>query len=282
MKTKMLISFALLTVLPSWAVAGEKSPWEMMKLPFEQAKIEYAISGIENGTEVTYLRESGREVATYHTTKTSMMGMTIVNERVDITTPDWKYNFDITNNSGTKSVNPEKYMIEEYNTLSKAEKKQVHKNVEEMGAAFTEGFGGSVKQNAETILGYSCDRSDMMGTVAYTIHGTAIPLRVVSNMMGMNMKIEATAVKEGKVANSHFQLPAGITPVHDPQSDVIARNLAKETLTILKDPEGKKKVQSKPHPSQLGADEELTPEQKQQMEQAMQMMQGLFGGQKEE
>lgn len=282
MNAKILIGFVLLTVLPSWVMAGEKSPWEMMKLPFEQAAIEYTISGVENGTEVTYIRESGREIATYHTTKTRMMGMTIVNEQVDITTPDWKYSFDLTNNSGTKSVNPEKYMIEEYNTLSRAEKKQVHKNVEDMGATFTEGFGGSVKQNAETILGYSCDRSDVMGTVSYTIHGTSIPLRVVSNMMGMNMKIEATAVKEDAVAKRHFQLPAGITPVHDPQSDVIARNLAKETIAMLKDPEGSKKAQPRPHPRQIRSDEELTPEQKQQMEQAMQMMQGLFGGQKQE
>ena len=281
MNKKILHIFVLLLVLPVSVMAGSKSPWEM-KLPFKQATIEYTISGVENGTETTYIRDSGKEVASYHTTKTSMMGMTIVNETVDITTPDWEYSFDITNHSGSKSVNPEKYMIEEYNKLSKAEKKQVHENVEQMGSSVAEGLGGKVQQKAEKILGYSCDRADMMGTVAYSIHGTDIPLRVESNMMGMRMKIEATAVKKGKVADKFFQLPAGIEPHLDPQSDAIARSLAKETVDMLKDPKGAEKLRSEAKQERMEAEEQLTPEQQQQMEQAMQMMQGLFGGQKQQ
>ncbi len=281
MNKKIMFSFILLLVLPVSVMAGNKSPWEM-KLPFKHATINYTISGVESGTEVTYIRDSGQEVASYHTTKTSMMGMSIVNETVDITTPDWEYNFDITNHSGNKSVNPEKYMIEEYNKLSKAEKKQVHKNVEQMGSSVAEGLGGKVQQNAEEILGYSCDRADMMGTVAYSIHGTDIPLRVESNMMGMSMKIVATSVKEGKVADKYFQLPAGIEPYLDPQSDAIARSLAKETITMLKDPEGAKRLRTEAMQERMEAEEQMTPEQQQQMEQAMQMMQGLFGGQKQQ
>jgi len=281
MNKNILFSFVLLLIFPVSAIAGDKSPWEM-KLPFKHATINYTISGVENGSEVTYIRDSGREVASYHTTKTSMMGMSIVNETVDITTPEWEYNFDLTNHSGSKSVNPEKYMIEEYNKLSKAEKKQVHKNVEQMGASVAEGLGGTVQQNVKKILGYSCDRADMMGTVAYSIHGTDIPLRVESNMMGISMKIVATSVKEGKVADKYFQLPAGIEPYIDPQAEAIARNLAKETLTMLKDPEGASKLRTEAMQERVEAEEQMTPEQKQQMEQAMQMMQGLFGGQKQQ
>jgi len=282
MYKKIVLYFILLLVFPVSVMAGDKSPWEL-KLPFEHATINYTISGVENGTEVTYIRDSGKEVASYHTTKTSIMGMTIVNETVDITTPDWKYSFDITNGSGTKSVNPEKYMIAEYNKLSKAEKKQVHNNVEKMGSSVAEGFGGNVQQNAEKILGYSCDRADMMGTVAYSIHGTDIPLRVESNMMGMSMKIDAISVKEGKVAAKFFQLPAGIEPRLDPQSDAIAQNLATETIRMLKDPEGAKELRMEAVQERMNAEKgQMTPEQQQQMEQAMQMMQGLFGGQKQQ
>ncbi len=281
MYKKIIFCFTILLVFPVSVMAGGKSPWEM-KLPFKYATINYIISGVENGTEVTYIRDSGKEVASYHTTKTSLMGMSIVNETVDITTPDWQYNFDITNHSGRKSVNPEKYMIVEYNKLSKAEKKQVHQNVEKMGPSVAKGLGGKIQQNAEKILGYYCDRADMMGTVAYSIHGTDIPLRVESNMMGMSMKIEAISVKEGKVADKFFQLPAGIEPYLDPQSDAIARNVAKETIAMLKDPEGAEKLQAEALQERLDAEEQMTPEQKQQVEQAMQMMQGLFGGQKQQ
>ena len=151
-----------------------------------------------------------------------------------------------------------------------------------MGVSVAEGLGGKVQQNAEKILGYTCDRADMMGTVSYSIHGTDIPLRVESNLMGMSMKIEATSVKEGKVADEHFQLPAGIEPYLDPQSDAIARSLAKETIDMLKDPKGAEKLRSEAMQERMEAEEQMTPEQQQQMEQAMQMMQGLFGGQKQQ
>ncbi len=281
MKKGFIFGFVMLMLLPASVVAGNKSPWET-KLPFKAASIHYTISGMENGTEVTYIRDYGREVANYHTAKTSMMGMVMMNETVDITTPDWVYSFDLTNHTGTQQVNPEKYMIEEYHRLSKAEQKQVRENGEKMGVSVAEGFGGNVEQNAEKILGYSCDRAEMMGTVAYSIHGTDIPLRVESNMMGMSMKIEATSVDEGKVADKFFQLPEGIEPRLDPQSDAIARSMAKETIDMLKDPKGAEKLQEEAMGERMKANEQMSPEQQDQMEQAMEMLKGMFGGQKEQ
>lgn len=281
MKKGFLLVFVILMVLPVGVFAGDKSPWEA-KLPFEAASIQYTISGMENGTEVTYIRDYGKEVASYHTAKTSMMGMVMVNETVDITTPDWVYRFDLTNQTGTQQVNPEKYMIEEYQKLSKAEQKQVRENGEKMGGSVAEGFGGNVQQNAEKILGYSCDRAEMMGTIVYSIHGTGIPLRMESNMMGMNMKIEATSVDVGKVADKFFQLPEGIEPSLDPQSDAIARSMAKETIDMLKDPKGAEKMQKKAMEGGMQSNKEMTPEQQEQMEQAMEMLKGMFGGQKQQ
>lgn len=267
--------------LPVSVFAGNKSPWET-KLPFKAARIQYTISGMENGTEVTYIRDYGKEVASYHTAQTSMMGMVMVNKTVDITTPDWIYSFDLTNKTGTQQVNPEKYMIEEYQKLSKAEQKQVRENGEKMGVSVAEGFGGNVQQNAEKILGYSCDRVEMMGTIVYSIHGTGIPLRMESNMMGMNMKMEATSVDVGKVEDKFFQLPEGIEPTLDPQSDAIARSMAKETIEMLKDPKGAEKMQKKSMEEGMQSDQQMTPEQQEQMEQAMEMLKGMFGGQKQQ
>jgi hypothetical protein len=237
---------------------------------------------MENGTEVTYIRDYGQEVVSYHTTKTSMMGMVMVNETVEITTPDLVYSFDLTNHTGTQQVNPEKYMIEEYHKLSKAEQEQVRENGEKMGVSVAEGFGGNVQQNAETILGYSCDRAEIMGVIAYSIHGTDIPLRMESNMMGVHMKMEATSVDVGKVADEFFQLPKGIEPRIDPQSDAIARSLAKETIDMLKDPKGAEKMQAEVMEERTRSNEEMTPEQQEQMEQAMDMLKGMFGGQKQQ
>ncbi|MCF8055259.1 MAG: hypothetical protein K9K37_01305 [Desulfocapsa sp.] len=271
-----LFGVVALLLLPMSASAGEKNPWEV-KLPFESATIHYTVSGMENGSEVTYVRDYGNEVATYHTTKTTMMGMTMVNETVEIITPDWEYNFDLTNRTGSKNVNPEKYMIEEYNKLSKAEQKQVLKNTETMGVSVAEGFGGKVQQNAEKILGYSCDRTEMMGTVAYSIHATPIPLRITSNMMGMSMNMEATSVDEGSVDDKFFQLPEGIEPIMDSQSDAMARQMARQTITMLKDPEGAKKLGEERKGTQMQGNEQLSPEEQEQMQQAMEMLKGVFG-----
>ncbi len=281
MNKGFLLGIVMVLCASTNVLAAEKSPWET-KLPFKHATIHYTISGMENGNEVLYIRDYGREVARYHTTKTSMMGMTMENKTVDISTPDWEYSFDLTNHEGTKNVNPEKYMIAEYNKLSKAERKEVNKNAEEMGVSVAEGFGGQVQKNAIKIHGYSCDRAEMMGTVTYSIHGTDIPLLLESNMMGMKMKIEATSVDKGKIADKYFQHPAGIEAVLDPQSDAIAQSMAKETIAMLKDPEGVKKLQDESMEERMGEQGQLTPEQQEQAAQAMQMLQGLFGGQKQQ
>ena len=275
MGRKCLMAVMLMLLLPVVAWAGEKSPWEV-KLPFKSATIHYTISGVENGSEVKYIRDYGREIATYHTTRTSMMGMTMVNETVEIVTPDWQYHFDLSERTGTKSVNPQKYMIEEYNKLSRDERRQVRENSEKMGTSLADGFGGSVRQNAEKILGYSCDRAEMMGTVVYNIHATAIPLRLESNMMGMSMKVEATSVDEGRVADKFFQLPQGIEPQVDPQSDAMAREMARQTISMLKDPEGAKSKGGAPK-MQMPGQQQLSPEEQEQMEQAMEMLKGMFG-----
>lgn len=275
MGRKCLIAVVLVLLLSAEALAGNTSPWEV-KLPFKSATIHYTISGVENGSEVKHIRDYGREVATYHTTKTSLMGMTMVNETVEIETPDWQYNFDLNERTGTKSVNPQKYMIDEYNKLSRAERKQVEENSEKMGTSVADGFGGSVKQNAQKILGYSCDRAEMMGTVVYNIHATDIPLRLESNMMGMSMKIEATSVDEGKVDDKFFQLPQGIEPQFDPQSDNMAREIARQTITMLKDPESAKQKGGAPMMQGAGQ-QQLSPEEQEQMNQAMEMLKGMFG-----
>lgn len=276
MKKGFLLGLLLVMLSSLSVAAGESSPWEA-KLPFKNATIHYTISGMENGTEVIYVRDYGREVATYHTTKTTMMGMTMVKETVEINTPDWLYQFDLNEKTGSKSVNPEKYMIAEYDKLSRAEKKRVRENGEKMGVTFSEGFGGNVQQNVKNILGYSCDRAEMMGSVVYSIHGSGLPLFIESNMMGMNMKIEASSVDEGKVADSFFQFPQGIEAKLDPQSDAMAREMAKQTIAMLKDPESVKKQGG--IPMMQGQQEQMSPEEKEQMEQAMEMLKGMFGTQ---
>lgn len=272
MKGKGLVLVMLFLLLPSIVFAGGGNPWEK-KLPFKKATITYSLGGMQEGTETLYIRDYGKETAAYTETTTKMMGMVMKTQEIEIVTPDFIYSFDLTEQSGVKSVNPQKYMIDEYNKLSKAEKKQVNKNAETTGVSMTEGLGGEIEKNATKILGYKCDKMTVMGSTIYMIHDTQIPLKTEVNMMGMKMQIVATDIKEGKVDASKFEHPEGIELVTDQQADAAARTMAKQTMDMLKDPEG-----AKPGALPSQQQQQLSPEEQKEMEQAMQALKGILGG----
>jgi hypothetical protein len=273
-----LLTMLVVLLLPFLAVAAD-NPWER-KLPFENATISYTLSGNETGTETLYIKEYGKETATYHKATNTIMGRAIQNETLHIQSPEWVYTFDLINKTGIKNVNPQKYLVEEYNTLTAAEKSQVSKNAQEMGVTMTKGMGGKIEKNAEKILGYDCDRATVMGSTVSSIHETGIPLKTETNMMGIAMKKEATAVKKGSPDPKYFQFPAGISPQPDPDGDAIARSMAQQTMAMLKNPEGAKKTmdinpilqQRKKSRDQQEEAPEISDEE---MEQAMKALKGM-------
>ncbi len=274
---KKAIVLLLAMLLPVFANAGEKNPWDI-KLPFKKATINYAISGMENGTETLYIKAYGKETAKYHKTTMNMMGMTKTNESVEFMDPDWIYIYDLQEQTGTKAVNPQKYMIEEYNKLSSAEKEQVIKNSKALASGpMFGGISSEIEENAINILGYSCDKMTIMGTTVYTIHEVGLPLKTESNMMGMKMLVEATNIEEKAPPKKYFKHPEGITPVMDPEADAMARSMAKETITMLKDPEATQKASENRPMMRPPAQQDMTPEEQQQMEQAMEALKNIFG-----
>jgi hypothetical protein len=269
----VILATMIVLFLSIQTAAGAENPWER-KLPFENAAISYSLSGSEKGAETLYIREYGKERATYHKSTNTMMGRTIEKDTVNIQTPDWMYTFDLAEKSGKKNVNPQKYMIEEYNKLSPAEKEQVVKNAREMGLS----MGGKIEKNAEKILGFDCDRATVMGTTVSSIHETGIPLKTDTNMMGISMKKEATEVKKGPVDAKYFQFPAGITPQADPEGDSVSRSMAQQTVAMLKDPDAGKKVMNPMmhrKGKQSGKQEDASEISDEEMEQAIKALKGM-------
>ena len=228
-----ILALSLLVTAPS--LAGE-NPWET-KLPFKNATIKYSITGSENGSETLYIRDYGREQATYRNTTTKMFFMTTNTETIEIITPDWIYTIDMQEKTGDKSVNPTKYMIEEYNNLSRSERKKLLKNSEQLGHSSLQGIQGEMKKNATKILGYSCDKFSAMGSTTYMISGTGLVLKSETSVAGMNFQSLATDINKGSVAKNVFIPPAGIELEYDPQSDQMARAMAKQTIEMLLDPD---------------------------------------------
>lgn len=267
---KFLATLIMCLVTPAVVLASTETPWEK-KLPFKSATIAYAISGTQAGTETLYVRKYGAEKATYRETSMTMMGMAMDEKTVEIETPEWIYSFDLTEKSGVKSANPQKYMIEEYKKLSSADKKNVDTNIEKMGIVSAAAMGGKFEKKAADILGYTCDKVSMMGTTIYMIEGTSIPLKTESNVMGMVMSSVATSVDKGSVSDSYFENPKGIKPEYYPESDAEVRATAVHALEMLKDPEGFK-------PPEINGNriENVPAEDKEQMEQAVKMLKGIL------
>jgi hypothetical protein len=207
-----------------------------------------------------------------------MMGMKMANFTITIKNPDLIFSYDMQKKHGVKAINPQKYMIEEYNRLSRAEQEKVRESAKKMGAAYTEGMGGTLQPNALDILGYSCDKVEIMGgSASYLIHDTDVTLKTEMNIMGMNLTMVAEAVDKGQVDDKFFRHPENITVEVNSQSDAIAKNMAIQAIAMLKDPESVKNGGTMA-PMVPGAKKPMSKEEREEMMQQMeQMMKGLQG-----
>ncbi len=282
-KLRHLVVCISLLALAVTADAKDKNPF-LQNLPFESGKIQYAISGMEEGTEILYVRGYGEQTATYRQTITSMMGMKVENKTLEITDPEWVYSYDLNEESGVKSVNPIRLMVEEYEKLSGAEQNTVQQNSERFGMSVVNGLGGSVEQFAARILGYDCDKSSAMGVTVYSIRGSSLPLKTESDLMGMKMDMVATSLDKGRVDGKYFKHPAGIEAIYDKESEMMARHMAQQTIAWLKDPYGSsspqmRMMQSGPTQHAGGRMHHVAEDEQPSMDEAMKLLKGMFGDQ---
>ena len=232
MKQLIVVALLFVTVLFAESAFAGNNPW-MKKLPFKVATIHYNISGTEQGSQTMYIKDYGETTALHRNTVMNMFGMTQRQDTIQITTPDWVYDIDLTNRSGSKSVNPAKYMLEEYNRLSASDRKKADRNAEKMGAQAVNNMQGNIQKNAAKLLGYSCDLVSMMGVTVYSIAGTGVELKSESNMMGVKALTVATKIDKGNPPKSKFTPPAGIDLRPDPEADAMARQMARSMVQSM-------------------------------------------------
>lgn len=244
MNKRSLLVVTLVMFCGSTLAMGEDLPWEV-KTPFKEATIQYELTGMEQGKEILYIKDSGARQAKHHTSTATMMGTTKKTHTIDITDPDWIYRYDLIEKKGGKSTNPNKVYRTEYAKLNAEEKKNVEKNAKELGAGGMLGDFGSVKQKAAKVLGYDCDIASVGGiSTVYSIHGTGIPLKAEASVMGMNNNITATKVDTSSaIPDSVFAPPAGITAQLDEQMESMTVDMIKNTIETLKKPDGAKQMQ---------------------------------------
>ncbi|MEN8211205.1 MAG: hypothetical protein ABFR31_05765 [Thermodesulfobacteriota bacterium] len=234
---KEIISLLIILFSATSAFAVD-NPWDT-KLPFKNVIIDSKISGTMNGEKTIYIKDYGKIRAEYSNISMKMMGMKQQQKEVIITTPDWVYTINQLENTGSKQANLKKFMIQEFNSLSKTEQKKVVKNAESQGIASIEGMEGTLEENAAEIMGYSCDKVTMAGTVVYIISKTDLVLKMNGNTMGVQMNQAATNIRKKSAPSSKFELPSNIIFEHDKQADQMMHNQAKSVIQeLLKDNPG--------------------------------------------
>ncbi len=287
----LLFTLVFAGTLPLLALGSESlSPWEN-KLPFEQGTITYTISGSESGSQIVYVKDYGQTIARYRTTSIKMFGFSQSQETLEIITPEFIYNIDLTEKTGTKTVNPQKFFLVEYNKLSSSDKKKISENTEKMGVPIMGGSQVTVEPNSSKILGFDCDVVTMSGGKTYTFHGTSVDLKTDISTMGAKIQSEATKVAKGSVPSDKFSPPTGIAITYDKNSEDMLKKRAREMITNLL--EGKpmtdfsagqqKELYNRPPPQapKVGNEPPENHPPEKEMEQGLQDMmkglQGLFG-----
>jgi len=222
----------LIVLLFATSASALDNPWDK-KLPFKNAIVDYTVSGSMDGEKSVYVKDYGRTIAEHSTISVKMFGMTQEQKEIILTTPDWVYTIDLTEDTGTKQTNPKKYMIQEFNNLSKAKQKKVLKNIETLGTPSMAGTNENLQKNAAKILGYQCDKASMAGTIVFMISGTDFPLDIKTNSMGVKFDQVATSINKKSAPSSKFELPANIHLEHNKQVDQMMQNQAKTMMKYL-------------------------------------------------
>lgn len=265
-------TFTFLFLFVFISAASSEDIFLNFKYPFEQGTITYQVNGMEKGSQILYAKDYGMTTAMYKNTSMKLLGMAQRQETIEITTPNWIYNIDLIEETGSKQVNPMQYMQEEYNHLSSSDKKKVAENAEKSGMGLMNDMQGTVKKNAAKILGYSCDVSDLTGVKVYTVNKTPLMLKTESNLMGMASVVEATKIDKGSVSAAKFIPPANIQLSHSKDADIMAREMAKNTIENLRTGE----MRISPQEGRIKSEEEHNSENK-DLKNSMKMLKGLFG-----
>ena len=285
---KKIISLFVVLLFATSAFAME-NPWDI-ELPFKNAIIDYKVTGTLNGEKIIYIKDYGRTTAEYSNTAMKMFGMEQPQKEIIITTPDWVHTIDLIEKTGTKQANPTKFLIVEFNNLSKTEQKKVVKNAETLGLSTIAGMDGTIEKNVEKILGYKCDKVTMSGTIAYLFSGTELPMKMLSNNMGIKFDQIATNIKKTKPSSSKFKLPSDIQFQHNKQVDQMMQDRAQTIIESLLSgtpittsapgsPAGAVPPPGAVPPQQedVGSQNQMTPELQDQMKKLM----NIFGKPKE-
>ena len=244
---KACLALAVVALVLTWVlpVVAADNPFVIKSPPFKSAIIKYKYTGTQQGTATVYYQGDIR--AEHEHTATKVMGIGSENNTITITEPRRITEVNLDEKKAFYTGNYMTYMAQEYDNLSPAEKKRVKKNAKDMGGDFMAAMGGKPKTRQGRFMNRPVEITTVMGMTSYTWKDKHILLKQEGSVMGMKMNMVATDIKTNvPVPADKLRVPAGIKAVFNKEADQQQRQMAKQFMAKLKDPDFGKKQSRMP------------------------------------
>ncbi len=200
---RMFWGIIMAILLGGFSLFSHAGNLENMKFyEIEEGRIDYAMTGVNTGTESMEWNNWGRKTARRTKGTMSMMGITQSLDQLMFTDGRWVYNVNQTDNTATKMENP---MFKDM-----AHRKDL--DMMKVGADFMKAMEGKIV-GTETIIGKKCDMWEMKQMMTKTCIWRGIPLKTISGMPGMEVTQTAVHLNLGSVPDKRVSLPASVKVV---------------------------------------------------------------------
>lgn len=197
MRTRFMAAWAAVFLGMVLSVSAASADGSLSKLfPFERATIKYALSGLQTGTQTSYIKDWGAVQAQNVDSNISMMGYERPFKSRIITTPEWVYTIDMVTNSGLRIANPMKSVL----TSGETDPDEISK---QMMAAM-----GGVKVGTETHAGHLCTIWEIKAaSTKMCLRDDNVLVYTRTDMMGQFMEINLVSIDTGAADDSNFVIP---------------------------------------------------------------------------
>lgn len=198
--------------------ANSKTP-DIKRYKFKSGIIEYAMTGMQTGTEIIYFDDWGWREAKYTEGEMNVAGMKQKIHKVTILDGEFTYNIDLTTNTGTKIPTP---MLKELSEGAEAR----GEDLTDAGMRMLKQMGGKKVGEGE-VAGQMCEIWEVMGAKTWLRDG--LTFKTEAGFGGMGIISTATKVQTNvSVPGSKLQIPEGVTITEGQNPQDVLKMLGKK------------------------------------------------------
>lgn len=209
---------SLLVVFCGWATLAVAQPTYNYQKRFQvkSGHVEYKLSGMITGTKSLWWDDFGEkyreESNTNETVKTLRGSEVVKNHSLSISDGTYYYNVNMATMQGTKL---HKNAVPDFSILGSG---MNDSEMEQLGEGLLKGFGGNVDKKSESVLGRTCDVTQLMGATVHVYKG--VTLRSYVKIKSYENREEALSFKENlSISSSKFTPPTNAV-IEDVSADV--------------------------------------------------------------